>query len=68
MRFEPPTIKERGAVAKLMAHAYEQRQPGQDVKGQAQCPRCRSRVNFTVFPSGLSYGNCVSAGCIRWTQ
>lgn len=68
MRFEPPSIKQRGQVAKVMAHAYDQRQPGQDVKGQTDCPRCRSRITFTVFPSGVSFGNCVSAGCIKWHQ
>lgn len=61
------TVNHYGKVAQAMAQAYAKRQPGQDVKGQIPCPKCGSRVNFTVFPSGISYGHCVAAGCIKWS-
>lgn len=69
MRFEPPSTKFRGALARTMNKVYEQRKPGGDVVGQVECEWCRKgKVSFTVFPSGLSRGQCAGNCGVRWTQ
>lgn len=54
-------------IALAMQAAQQHRKAGQDVKSTMKCPRCNSTLRFTVFASGVSYGQCVAAGCIRWT-
>lgn len=66
MRYESPSLKFRGAVARAMSEAYERRQPGKDVSETMKCPWCKSTVSFTVQPTGRSRGQC-SSGCgVRW--
>jgi len=40
--------------------------PAEPVSAQMTCPRCGSRLNFTVSVRGQSDGRCVTADCIRW--
>lgn len=68
MTFQVPSIKQRGQLAQAMTHAYAQRQPDRDVKGEAACPRCHSKVSFTVMSSGISYGQCRAACGLKWTS
>ena len=42
--------------------------PAQQVEGHMDCPKCRSRLNFTVLVSGLCSGRCVSGGCLSWSM
>lgn len=66
MRFEPPSLKFRGAVARAMAAAYEHRKRDEDYSGRMQCPWCKATVSFTVTPSGISRGQCSAACGVRW--
>lgn len=68
MSFESPTIKFRGFVARAVAAAHARRDPGQDVSGTFDCPRCHSTVRFTTLMDGKSRGTCAQAGCVRWVQ
>lgn len=63
-----PSTQFRGFVAKAMAQAYDRRDPHRDVSGTFQCPRCHSTLNFTTLSNGLSRGQCLSSGCVRWVQ
>jgi len=65
MTYQSISIQFRGQIARAMAEVYQRRQQGQDVTGQLPCPRCRSSLSFTVFPSGMSRGRCAQAGCIH---
>lgn len=40
--------------------------PAAKVDGHMDCPRCKSRLAFTVLVSGLCSGRCVASGCISW--
>lgn len=40
--------------------------PAAKVDGHMDCPRCKSRLAFTVLVSGLTSGRCVASGCISW--
>jgi hypothetical protein len=42
--------------------------PAAQVDGHMDCPKCRSRLNFTVLVSGKCSGRCVAANCIRWSD
>lgn len=55
-------------IALAMQAAQQHRVPGQDVKSTMKCPRCNSTLRFTVFASGVSYGQCVAARCVKWTS
>lgn len=57
-----------GPTAKAMHAAQQHRKAGQDVKSTMKCPRCNSTLRFTVFASGVSYGQCVAARCVKWTS
>lgn len=54
-------------TAKAMNAAQQHRKPGEDVKATMKCPRCNSTLRFTIFGSGVSYGQCAAPGCVRWT-
>jgi hypothetical protein len=60
-RYEPPSIKFRGALARTMAAVQEQRKADEDVTGKVPCQWCTGKVSFTVFPSGASRGRCAGA-------
>ena len=68
MTYQGTTVAFRGQVAKAMAEVYERRQPDRDVAGSMPCPRCRSTLSFTVYPSGMSRGRCAQAECLSWDQ
>ncbi len=64
-RVNPHVIAALCAVkeAHCPAPAYA---PAAPVASQMKCPKCGSRLNFTVMTSGLSSGQCVAASCVRW--
>jgi hypothetical protein len=66
VRFEPPSIKERGQVARAMAAVQQHKPAVGESKGKLQCPKCRGGLRFTIFSNGISSGQC-SCG-IRWCQ
>ena len=41
--------------------------PAAPVAAQMQCPRCKSRLNYTVGITGLTSGRCVAAACLKWS-
>ncbi len=41
--------------------------PAEPVIAAMACPRCNSRINFTVTTTGRTSGRCVAA-CIKWTD
>ena len=42
--------------------------PADALTGQMQCPRCSSRLNYSVSAEGITSGRCVAARCIRWSN
>ena len=42
--------------------------PAEKVTGHLECPRCKSRLNFTVLTSGVTSGRCTSGSCISWSM
>lgn len=42
--------------------------PPAQVEGHMDCPRCRSRLNFTVLVSGMTSGRCAASDCLRWSM
>lgn len=42
--------------------------PDAPVSGRIDCPKCGSRLNFTVTANGHTSGRCVAAACIRWSM
>jgi hypothetical protein len=42
--------------------------PTAPVDGHIDCPKCGSRLNFTVTAEGHTSGRCVAAACIRWSM
>lgn len=42
--------------------------PAEKVSGHLECPRCKSRLNFTVLTSGLTSGRCTAGSCISWSM
>jgi hypothetical protein len=61
-----PTIKALAAV-KTKHCAPPTYRPAGPVSGHMACPRCGSRLSYTVDADGLSSGRCVAAGCVRWS-
>lgn len=41
--------------------------PAAPVASHMTCPRCGSRLNYTVATSGMTNGRCVAAGCLSWS-
>lgn len=68
MRFEPPTIKQRGQVALAIAAVQQHRPEHGEATGRIRCTRCGGALKFTIMANGLSRGQCASASCIRWVQ
>lgn len=54
------------AIAQAMAKVQEHKEPGADVTGRIQCPKCGSQLRFTVFSNGISRGQCAARGCLSW--
>lgn len=40
--------------------------PEAEVSSHMTCPRCKSRLNFTVLINGMTSGQCVASSCLRW--
>jgi ribosomal protein S27AE len=68
VRFEPPTIKQRGQVANAMAAVHAHKPEVGERTGRITCTRCGSSLRFTIMANGISRGQCAAAGCIRWSQ
>jgi ribosomal protein S27AE len=68
MRFEPPTIKERGQVVAAMTAVQQHKPAHGEASGRIRCPRCGAGLQFVVMASGLSRGHCAAACGIRWCQ
>lgn len=67
-RFEPPSVHERGQVARAMAAVHAQKPESGERTGRITCTRCDGALRFTIFSNGISRGQCAAAGCIRWSQ
>ena len=68
MRFEPPTIKQRGQVARAMELVHKHRPEHGEHQGRITCPRCGAGLTFTILSNGISRGQCAAAACIRWSH
>lgn len=42
--------------------------PAEPVASNMNCPKCGSRLNFTVTAEGNTSGRCVAVACIRWSM
>jgi len=42
--------------------------PADALTGQIKCPKCGSRLNFSVSAEGVTSGRCVAGRCIRWSN
>jgi hypothetical protein len=62
------SLRWRGKVAEAVNQAHQRRHADQDVTGTFPCPHCGSPLRFTTMMNGLTRGQCVSTGCIRWVQ
>ena len=67
-RFDPPTIRERGQLARAIAAVQEHKPQHGEATGKISCTRCGASLRFTINCKGISRGMCTSAGCIRWLQ
>lgn len=65
-RYQPMPPQQRGQIARAMAGVQEHKDSVQDVRGAIACTRCGGRLTFNVQPSGISRGQCTTAGCISW--
>jgi len=67
-RFEPPTIRERGAqvraTAQAMHEAAEAMKSGARA-GRLTCALCGETIHWSGNGS-RSAGSCVAPGCTRW--
>jgi hypothetical protein len=66
--FEPPSIRERGQVARAMDAVQRLKPEHGETTGRITCTRCGGGLRFTIDYKGISRGQCTSAGCIRWLQ
>lgn len=64
----------RGPTISAIAAVREQHcqpptfRPRAPVSDHIRCPKCGSRLNFTVTAEGHTSGRCVAAACIRWSM
>jgi hypothetical protein len=68
MRFEPPTIKERGQVARTMNLVHQHKPQHGEASGTVKCERCGASVRFTILASGISRGQCANNCGVKWCQ
>lgn len=66
MRFEPPTIKERGQVARAMAAVQAHKPQAGELAGRITCPRCGGALTFAIQSNGISRGHCTCG--VKWCQ
>lgn len=66
-RFQVPTIRERGHVAKAMAAVQVYKPKHGEAFGYVICPRCGTvGLRYKIQSSGISQGRC---GCgLTWCQ
>jgi hypothetical protein len=69
-RFQVPTIRERGQLARDQNEAFldvqRRRDSAQDVSGRLKCPHCGAPLQFTIQRDGHSRGRCARPRCIDW--
>lgn len=42
--------------------------PANALTGHMKCPKCGSRLNFSVTAEGVTSGRCVAGRCVRWSN
>lgn len=67
MRFEPPTIKQRGQRAQAMAAVFARRPAHGEASGTLRCA-CGGRITFNIQSTGISRGHCTGPCGARWQQ
>jgi hypothetical protein len=66
MNFAPPTISQRGQIARAMAAAYAHKPQVGEHTGTMKCTRCSSTLRFTIASNGVSRGQCSAACGVKW--
>jgi hypothetical protein len=67
-RFEVPSLKFRGAIARAMGEVHEHHDRRRDISGTIACPWCKASLRFTVLMDGKSRGTCTGSCGVRWVQ
>lgn len=68
IRFEPPTIKERGQLARTMNLVYLKRPEYGEAQGTVTCQKCNGTVHFIIYANGISRGRCANGCGVKWCQ
>lgn len=66
MRFTPPTIQQRGQLARAIAAVQHHKPEHGEASGKIACTRCGGSVRFVIDYSGRSRGQCLNACGVRW--
>jgi hypothetical protein len=67
-RFEPPSIRERGQLARAIAAVQQHKPEHGESSGKITCTRCGAALRFTIDSSGISRGQCIGNCGVRWCQ
>jgi hypothetical protein len=67
VRFEVPTIRQRGELVRLIAAVQAHKPEHGEHRGQLPC-RCGSKVSFTIMANGISWGQCAAACGVKWSN
>jgi hypothetical protein len=67
LRFEPPTIKERGELARLMDAVQRHKPEHGEASGTLRCA-CGGTLKFNIQSNGISRGTCLAGCWRRWQQ
>ena len=63
-----PHFRKALAVVKNTHCAPPTHRPADALIGHMSCPKCGSRLNYSVSAEGVTSGRCVAARCIRWNN